>query len=73
MSIGVTDETWWKICADWMLEGRQDGVEHYLIVYDYNESMSKRSPGNVVKSQRAICKNFMEKHGSKEDEEYMGN
>ena len=76
MSIGATDESWWRICADWILEGRKGGVEHYLIVYDYNESMSKSSPGNVVKSQRAIRKKFMEKQGSKEDEgeqEYMGN
>lgn len=69
MSIGATDETWWRICADWILEGRQDGVEHYLIVYDYNESMSKSSPGNVVKSQRAIRKKFLEKQESKIDEE----
>ena len=75
MSLGKTDNYWWREIADWLLQGK-NSEERFLIVYSCDGTTNRSSTRNAVRNQKEVRKKFLEAYGyelEEKDKDYMMN
>ena len=75
MSLGETDNSWWREIADWLLQGK-NSEERFLIVYSCDGTTNRSSARNAVRNQKEVRKKFLEAYGyelEEKDKDYMMN
>lgn len=73
MSLGETDNSWWRVIADWLLEGKNSG-ERFLIVYSCDGTTNRNSTRNAVRNQKEVRRKFLEVYEyelEEKDKEYI--
>ena len=75
MSLGETDNFWWRVIADWLLQGK-NSEERFLIVYSCDGTTNRSSTRNAVRNQKEVRKKILEAYGyelEEKDKDYMMN
>lgn len=75
MSLGETDNSWWREIADWLLQGK-NSEERFLIVYSCDGTTNRSSTRNAVRNQKEVRKKFLEAYEyelEEKDKDYMMN
>lgn len=75
MSLGKTDNSWWREIADWLLQGK-NSEERFLIVYSCDGTTNRSSARNAVRNQKEVRKKFLEAYEyelEEKDKDYMMN
>lgn len=73
MSLGETDNSWWRVIADWLLEGKNSG-ERFLVVYSCDGTTNRNSTRNAVRNQKEVRRKFLEVYEyelEEKDKEYI--
>ena len=73
MSLGETDKSWWRVIADWLLEGKNSG-ERFLVVYSCDGTTNRNSTRNAVRNQKEVRRKFLEVYEyelEEKDKEYI--
>ena len=73
MSLGETDNSWWRVITDWLLEGKNSG-ERFLVVYSCDGTTNRNSTRNAVRNQKEVRRNFLEVYEyelEEKDKEYI--